>query len=96
VLVCIARQCGEVGIGGADSTARQRRGEMKVKGKSECDAWVWRHEAKRVSKAAAVWGVCGGVLAGSGGEGGVSDVVAIGMAGGVGQRQVALRGGRSE
>jgi len=52
-----------------------------------------------VSKAAAVLNVCGGVLAGSGGEGGVGDVVAIGMsgrAGGVGQLRVALRGGRSE
>jgi hypothetical protein len=54
---------------------------------------------RKVSKAAAVLNVCGGVLAGSGGEGGVGDVVAIGMsgrAGGVGQRRVALRGGRSE
>jgi hypothetical protein len=39
--------------------------------------------------------VFGGVLAGSGGNGGVGDVVAIGMrgkAGGVGRRQVAARG----
>ena len=59
-----------MGIGGADSAARRRRGETKAKGKSECDAWVRRREAKRVSKTAAVWGVCGGVLAGSGSGGG--------------------------
>jgi hypothetical protein len=94
--VRIARQRGKVGIGGADSAARRRRGEMKAKGKSECDAWVRRREAKRVSKTAAVWGVCGGVLTGSGSEGGVSDVVAIGMVGGVGRRRVALHGGCSE
>jgi len=94
--VRIARQRGKVGIGGADSAARRRCGETKAKGKCKCDAWVRRREAKRVSKAAAVWGVCGGVLAGSGSEGGVSDMVAIGMAGGVGQRRVALRGGCSE
>jgi len=40
--------------------------------------------------------MCGGVLAGSGSEGGAGDVVAIGMAGGVGWWQVALRGGCSE
>ena len=42
---------------------------------------------------------CGGVLAGSDGEGGAGEVVAIGVsgkAGGVGQRQVAMCGGRSE
>jgi len=34
-----------------------------------------------VVKAAAVVGVCGGVLAGSGGEGSVGDMVATGMSG---------------
>jgi hypothetical protein len=45
---------------------------------------VQRCEAKRVSKAAVVWGICGGVLAESGGKGGVGDVVVIGMGGKVG------------
>ena len=70
---------------------------MKAKGrKSEYDAWVWRHKAKRVSKAAVVWGVCGSMLTGSSGEGGVGDVVVIGMGGkvgGVGRWWVALHGG---
>jgi hypothetical protein len=51
---------------------------------------------EKVSKAAAVWSVCGGMLARSGGEGGAGDVVAIGMVGGIGRRWVALRGGRLE
>ena len=44
-------------------------------------------------------GVFGGVLAGSGGDGDVGDVVAIGTrgkAGGVGRWRVAARGRRSE
>ena len=52
-----------------------------------------------MSKAAAVWSVCGGVLAGSSGEGGVGNVVAIGVsgkAGGIGRRWVAMCGGCSE
>jgi hypothetical protein len=53
-------------------------------------------QGEKVSKAAAVWSMCGSVLAGSGGEGGAGDVVAIGMVGGVGRRQVVLRGGHSE
>jgi len=43
--------------------------------------------------------MCGGVLAGSGSEGGMGSMVAVGMsgsAGGIGWWQVALSGGHSE
>jgi hypothetical protein len=52
-----------------------------------------------VSKAAVVWSVCGGMLAGSGSKGGVGNMVVIGMggkAGGIGQRWVAMCGRRLE
>ncbi len=74
-----------MGIGGTDSTARQRHGETRVKKEGRKGV---RHGHKgmrvrgeRVAKVVAVVGICGGVLTGSGGEGGVGDMVATGMSG---------------